>query len=112
MIFFISDWKQPINAAKNAVSDPQIVKIFKISGAYSKIKDVLKIKKIPAVTIVAAWIKADTGVGPSIASGNHICKINCADLLTAPIIKNQQIKFKILNLMPKKKKILIKKKKY
>ena len=25
----------------------------------------------PAVTMVAAWINALTGVGPSIASGNH-----------------------------------------
>jgi hypothetical protein len=25
-------------------------------------------------TIVAACINADTGVGPSIASGNHVCK--------------------------------------
>jgi ABC-type polysaccharide/polyol phosphate export permease len=27
----------------------------------------------PAVTIVAAWINADTGVGPAIASGNSGC---------------------------------------
>jgi hypothetical protein len=26
--------------------------------------------------MVAAWIKADTGVGPSIASGSQICKGN------------------------------------
>ena len=26
----------------------------------------------PAVTIVAAWISAETGVGPSIASGSHV----------------------------------------
>ena len=25
----------------------------------------------PAATIVAAWIKAETGVGPAIASGSH-----------------------------------------
>ena len=44
----------------------------------SKILKILKehfiTKKTPAVTIVAACNKADTGVGPSIASGNHICK--------------------------------------
>src|SRR3712207_338732 len=28
--------------------------------------------------MVAAWIRAETGVGPSIASGNHTCKGNCA----------------------------------
>ena len=110
MIFLISNWKQPIKAEKKAVKAPQIIKIFKISGEYSKINEVLKIKKIPTVTIVAAWIKADTGVGPSIASGNQICKINWADLLTEPIKKNQHIKFRILNLKPKKKKDLLKKK--
>src|SRR2546425_5133857 len=34
----------------------------------------------PAVTMVAAWMSALTGVGPSIASGNHIYNGNCADL--------------------------------
>ena len=66
------------------------------TGANSKIKELLQITKIPAVTIVAAWIKADTGVGPSIASGNQTCKPTWADLPTAPINKNIQIKFKIL----------------
>src|SRR5713226_5636169 len=38
----------------------------------------------PAVTIVAAWISALTGVGPSIASGSQVCNGICADLATAP----------------------------
>src|SRR3546814_3638944 len=38
----------------------------------------------PAVTIVAAWISALTGVGPSIASGSHVCSPSCADLPIAP----------------------------
>src|SRR5215831_16848151 len=38
----------------------------------------------PAATIVAAWIRALTGVGPSIASGNHTWSGNCADLPTQP----------------------------
>ena len=38
----------------------------------------------PAVTIVAAWISAETGVGPTIASGNHTCNGSWADLPTAP----------------------------
>src|SRR2546429_9228233 len=38
----------------------------------------------PAATIVAAWIKAETGVGPSIASGNHTCSGNWADFPIAP----------------------------
>ena len=34
--------------------------------------------------MVAAWISAETGVGPSIASGSHTCSGSCADLPTAP----------------------------
>jgi len=45
----------------------------------------------PAVTIVAAWINADTGVGPAIASGSHTCSGNCADLPQAPINKPNAI---------------------
>ena len=34
--------------------------------------------------MVAAWISAETGVGPAIASGNHTCSGICADLPQAP----------------------------
>ncbi len=43
------------------------------------------IRNTPAVTIVAAWISADTGVGPSIASGSQVCRPICADLPIAPM---------------------------
>ena len=33
-------------------------------------------RNTPATTIVAAWISADTGVGPAMASGNHVCSGN------------------------------------
>ena len=36
------------------------------------------------MTIVAAWIRAETGVGPSIASGNQTCSGNWALLPIAP----------------------------
>ena len=36
------------------------------------------------MTIVAAWIRADTGVGPAIASPSQDCSGNCADLPQAP----------------------------
>jgi hypothetical protein len=39
----------------------------------------------PAVTMVAAWISAETGVGPSIASGSQVCRKSCADLPIAPM---------------------------
>ena len=46
-------------------------------------------RKIPAATIVAACIRAEMGVGPSIASGNHMWRGNCADLATAPTNKKE-----------------------
>jgi len=47
--------------------------IHKLISGTSSIKYEQRItKKIPAVTMVAACINDDTGVGPSIASGNHI----------------------------------------
>ena len=42
------------------------------------------IRNTPAVTIVAAWMSALTGVGPSIASGSQRYSGSCALLPTAP----------------------------
>ena len=39
---------------------------------------------MPAATIVAAWISAETGVGPAIASGSHVYSGNWADLPIVP----------------------------
>jgi hypothetical protein len=44
------------------------VELYSIKG------DVRINKYTPAVTIVAACINAETGVGPSIAIGNQTCK--------------------------------------
>ena len=41
--------------------------------------------KMPAVTIVAAWISAEIGVGPSIESGSQTCSGTCALLPIAPM---------------------------
>src|SRR5215470_5217855 len=49
----------------------------------------------PAVTIVAAWISALTGVGPSIASGSHTYSGNCADFPTAPAKSKKQIEVSV-----------------
>src|SRR5438270_12988181 len=38
----------------------------------------------PAATMVAAWMSALTGVGPSMAGGNQTCSGTCADFPTAP----------------------------
>ena len=61
---------------------------------YSIKGEVLINKYTPAVTIVAACIKADTGVGPSIAKGNHTCKPNCALLAIAP--NNKRIPINVI----------------
>jgi hypothetical protein len=47
--------------------------------------------KIPAVTMVAAWISAEIGVGPSIESGSQTCSGNCADLPIAPMNRQMQV---------------------
>ena len=57
------------------------VELYSIKG------DVLINKYTPAVTIVAACIKAETGVGPSIAIGNQTCNPTCELLAIAPINK-------------------------
>src|SRR6201981_3340546 len=41
-------------------------------------------RNTPAATMVAAWINALTGVGPSIASGNQTWRGNWADFPTQP----------------------------
>ena len=45
------------------------------------------------MTIVAAWMRALTGVGPSIASGSHVWSGSCADLATAPPSRPSAIRF-------------------
>ncbi len=47
--------------------------------------------KMPAVTMVAAWISAEIGVGPSIESGSHTCRGTCADLPMAPMNRQMQM---------------------
>ncbi|CNN35840.1 Uncharacterised protein [Mycobacterium tuberculosis] len=41
--------------------------------------------------MVAAWIRADTGVGPSMASPSQACSGTCADLAHAPISSSNPI---------------------
>jgi hypothetical protein len=53
--------------------------------------DMRSTMKMPAVTMVAAWIRAEIGVGPSIESGSQTCNGTCADLPIAPMNKQMQI---------------------
>ena len=60
---FKSFWTKPQVAAKKAVVAPVKVIINKAVLLYSNKGEDLNNKYNPAVTRVAAWIKADTGVG-------------------------------------------------
>ena len=60
-------------------------------GASANSGDSRATMNTPAVTMVAAWISAETGVGPSMASGSQVCSRNCADLPMAPMNSNRQI---------------------
>ena len=46
--------------------------------------------KMPATTMVAAWIRADTGVGPAMASGSHTWRMNWPDFDITAAINEQE----------------------
>ena len=74
-----------IVAASSAVKAPiQPIRV-STSGVSTKSGIARTTRNTPAVTMVAAWMRAETGVGPSMASGSHTCSGNCADLPTAPM---------------------------
>jgi len=69
----MSCWNRPIREQNTGVIAP-IHKHNNSTVLLYSIRGELRIKRYtPAVTIVAACINADTGVGPSIAIGNHTC---------------------------------------
>jgi len=68
----MSIWVTAITAAKSAVAAPTVATTPPEIGASSKRTADRDIMKTPAVTMVAAWMRADTGVGPSMASGSHM----------------------------------------
>src|ERR1700748_3215960 len=80
----MSSLAQPMIAPNSSVTAPTMTTASCASGArlYSGLDRT--IRYTPAVTMVAAWISADTGVGPSIASPNQACSGTCADLAHAP----------------------------
>ncbi len=93
MTRLISFCTRPTVAAKKAVAAPTYMTKLFASGAYSKRGDMRQTRNTPAVTMVAAWISADTGVGPSIASGSQVCRKSCADLPMAPMNKRTASRF-------------------
>ena len=73
-----------IVAARSAVNAPTQA-ISPSTGGVAANKGKARVTmNTPAATMVAAWMRAETGVGPSIASGSQMCRGNWADLPTAP----------------------------
>ena len=93
-------------AAKNAVVAPMKVTKVCALGASSNSGDSRATMNTPAVTMVAAWISAETGVGPSIASGSQVCSRNCADLPIAPMNSSRQVSVSASACQPKKLMVL------
>src|SRR4051812_29648729 len=81
----MSFWATATVAANSAVVTPTIAMTV---GAHVNADAVIGLMRVmrntPAVTIVAAWIRAETGVGPSIASGSHTYNGSWALLPQAP----------------------------
>src|SRR5690625_278456 len=78
--FLMSSLEVPTMAPKSNVTAPTITTTSCAAGAASKIAPERTIRYTPADTIVAAWVSADTGVGPAIASPNQACSGTWADL--------------------------------
>src|SRR6202022_4092717 len=81
----------PSSPMKNAVVAPITSTNDSAASDCSNSGDMRATMKIPAVTMVAAWISAEIGVGPSIESGSQTCSGTCADLPIAPMKRQMQM---------------------
>src|SRR6478736_5590381 len=102
MTRLMSFWAMPTLAANTAVVPPITPTTASAAGAYSNIGDSRHTIKTPAVTIVAAWISAETGVGPSIASGSQVWRPSWADFPMAPTNSSRQSRVIVSTVMPAK----------
>ena len=75
---------------KNAVVAPITMTTDSAVVDSSNSGDMRATMKMPAVTMVAAWISAEIGVGPSIESGSQTCSGTWADLPIAPMNSRMQ----------------------
>src|ERR1700738_1644888 len=97
----MSSLGQPMIAPNISVPAPTMITPRRASGdrLYSGLHRT--IRYTPAVTIVAAWINADTGGGPSMASPSQACSGTCADLAQAPASSSSPIQVSALWLGPR-----------
>src|SRR6266852_8509862 len=89
--FLMSHCLSAIVAANRAVSAPTPATTALDTGAMANSRLQRATRYTPAVTIVAAWMSAETGVGPAIASGNQVYRGICADLPVQPRKRNSVI---------------------
>ncbi len=100
MTRLMSHWTSAMKPATRSVIAPRIAARCCTSGAASKIGLARTRRYTPAVTIVAAWMRAETGVGPSIASGSHVWSGICADFATAPPSRPRATRVTIVDERP------------
>src|ERR1700681_2900916 len=87
----MSLFTMPSSPMKNAVVAPMVNTTDSAVSDSSNSGDMRATMKMPAVTMVAAWINAEMGVGPSMESGSHTCRGTCADLPMAPMNRQMQV---------------------
>ena len=82
----MSFWAKAMVAAKIAVMAPIQAMVVGTQSYDAAITGLMRVNRnTPPVTIVAAWISADTGVGPSMASGSQMYSGSWALLPAAPM---------------------------
>src|SRR6186713_1237292 len=86
----MSFWMMPRKPMNRAVIAPITITNDSAVSDNSNSGDIRATMKMPAVTIVAAWISAEIGVGPSIESGSQTCSGTWADLPIAPMNRQMQ----------------------
>ena len=80
----MSSLAQPMIAPNSRVTAPTVTTAVCATGARLNTGPARTIRYTPAVTMVAAWMSADTGVGPSMASPSQDCSGTWALLPQAP----------------------------
>ena len=80
----MSVWPIATRAANRAVNAPTPQTTALATSDASNTTCIRFRSTTPEVTIVAAWMSAETGVGPAIASGSQKYRGNWADLPIAP----------------------------
>ncbi|SLH59408.1 Uncharacterised protein [Mycobacteroides abscessus subsp. abscessus] len=98
--FLMSSLAQPMIAPNSSVTAPTSTTPSCAPGARSKMALDRAMRYTPAVTMVAAWMSAETGVGPSMASPSQDCSGTCADLPQAASNSSRPMAVSVASLAP------------